>query len=616
MRARAIGFVLLLGVAGFALRSIFFPFAVTVHAFVLDDFLRIDFAPARLAWPFLLIVALVSAAVAIWNLKRGEPYDGVRLALFSAAMAAVLWAQSLAAFMLGWEAMALVSAFLVATHNARRSVRRAVFAYVLVSQLGALCITAFLALLAVHAGTGSFAGIGAAASTLTPPIRIAALTLALVGFGSKAGLVPLHFWLPRAHPAAPANASAMLSGIMLKIAVYGLLLSCFVLAAPAPASIGLALFIAGALSALFGGLYATIEREFKRLLAFSSIEHLGIIVTALGFAILALAGGRGDVAVIAVVALTFHCVNHAAFKSLLFLGAGTVSERLHVTDLDRLGGLASGPLRRSAPWMLAGCMAAAALPPLNGFVSEWLVLVSFILVLGSGSVFVKVVAVCGIVALATTGGFGAAAFVKAYGIGFLGAPRQPQTSAPEAVDASVVALAGLAALCVGIGLFPQAIIHQLVANGAQLLAVKPVGFAFEVAPLRTLALLPILGAVLALVLARRRGVREAGTWTCGSLVTPRSQYTATTLSKPLRLIFAFALFPTRERITEYGFSRWIPTGVRYVLSTRYVFDELSNSFAALVQRAARRMRVFQGGRLRVYLGYALGALLAALAIAR
>ncbi|MGZ6127918.1 MAG: proton-conducting transporter transmembrane domain-containing protein [Vulcanimicrobiaceae bacterium] len=591
------------------------PFHLCAVPMVNPALLRLDFAWTPLAIPFLLIIAVVAIGVATWGLKRGAEQDGFRLALFGASMVGVLLAQSVSAFALCWEVMSLVSAFLVATNHTRRPVRRAVFSYVLISQAGAFCIIAFLAILAVHARVGTFSAIASSAATLSGQERAAALLLAIVGFGSKAGLVPLQFWLPRAHPAAPANASAMLSGVMLKIAVYGLLLACFVLVAPAPWSAGIALLVVGCISALVGALYATIETEMKRLLAYSSIENVGIIVAALGLAVLAAAIHEPALAALAVVALLFHSINHATFKSLLFLSAGTLVERIHVTDLDQLGGLAHGPMRRSAPWILFACMAASALPPLNGFASEWLVFNSLIKALAVGSPLFKALAVSGIAALATTSGLGAAAFVKLYGVGFLGAQRHSRNTEPESFDASVGALALLAGACVMFGVFPMLLVRPIGAVVTTIVGAQPLALA-QLTPLPVLALLPIFGAAAALVAARRRGVRVAGTWTCGSTVTLRSQYTATVFSKPIRLIFAFALFPQRARVVETGLSRWIPTRIKYVLSSRYVIDEFACIVAAFVQRFSRRTRVVQGGLMRVYLTYALVAFILALTVAR
>lgn len=563
---------------------------VELQPAVLPELLRFEFAVTPLALPFLFIIGLIAPAVALWSLKRGEDADGLRLALFSVSMMSVLLSQSIAAFTFCWETMSLVSAFLVATHHERRTVRRAVFAYVLVSQLGALCIVVSFALLGAHAGSGSFARIASAGVTLSPGTRAAALALALLGFGSKAGLVPLQFWLPRAHPAAPAGASAMLSGVMLKIAVYGLLLVCFVLAAPAPWAFGVALLAAGAASAILGALYAAIESEMKRLLANSSIENLGIVAAALGLAVLAAAANQPALAALAILAVLFHSISHAAFKTLLFLGTGTLLERVHQTSLDQLGGLAYGLMRRSAPSILVACMAAAALPPFIGFASEWLVFNGFIKAIAIEPRVFGTIAAIAIAALALSGGLAAAAFIKTFGIGFLGAPRHERAAKPEDVDASVFALASLAAVCLAGGAFPALFVRPLSVVAAQIAGSAPIAVP-QISLLPAIALLPAVGAAFAFALAARRGVREAGTWTCGSAVTTRSQYTASVLLNPLRVLFGS-------------------------FSSHGLFDNAVRATAAFMQQLARRVRIVQSGLLRVYLAYALVAFMLALTAAR
>jgi hydrogenase-4 component B len=570
-----------------------------------------------LAIPFLAIVGIVSLAVATWNLKRGAPADGLRLSAFAAAMIGVLLARSVFAFLLCWELMSLLSAFLVASDHTRREVRRAAFAYMLVSQLGALCIAAAFSVLAVHAHSGDFTRVTAAAPSLSGPLRLVAISLALLGFGSKAGLVPLQFWLPRAHPAAPANASAMLSGVMLKIAVYGMLLTIYMLAAPSPQSVGIALVLVGAVSALVGALYASIESELKRLLAYSSIENLGIIVAAIGLAVVASAALQPALAALALAAALFHAINHAAFKGLLFLAAGTVAERLHhLTDLDSVGGLASNALRRTAPLVLIGCLAASALPPLNGFASEWLVLRGFIGAFSLGPVGLGLLAIAAVAMLATAGGLGAAAFIKLYGTAFLGRPRHERTAkSPEQIDAAVAGIGILAGMCIVLGIAPMLVLQPLLHvapqfSGSDSAAIPTLSY------LPMLAILPVVGAVLAVTFARVRGVRRVPTWTCGSNVGPRSQYSATVLTKPIRLIFRFAVLPQRQRVIVTEGSRWIPVRISYCISARYVLDELARVVAAFVQRFSRRTRALQGGRLRVYLTYALVTFALMLIVAR
>jgi hydrogenase-4 component B len=548
------------------------------------------FASSELALPFLISIAVIAPAVALWTFSRGGPNDGLRLASFAVSMVAVLLAQSVAAFALAWEIMALISAFLVGTFHEHRSVRRALFSYVFVGQLGAVCIFVALAILGAHAGSYAFADIARASSSLPDGLRTAAISLALVAFGSKAGLVPLHFWLPRAHPAAPANASAMLSGVMLNVAIYGMLLVCLMLSAPLSATWGLVILGLGLLSSVVGALFAALETDVKRLLAFSSIENSGILVAALGISIVAHAAGSMAIAGIAIAALVFHAFNHGVFKSLLFLGAGTISASAGTTDLERLGGLAR-VLPLSAPLVLLGCLAAAALPPLNGFASEWLIFQTLVRAILTSSSVLRVAAAGTIAGLAITGGLAAIAFVKLFGIGFLGVRRSAQRSSPERLDASVAGLGWLAAAAIAFGLFPLLALRHIAHLPQSLGGSNVVDFgALPGLPL-ALAILPVLGAVAAISFAHFRGVRSSPTWACGSPVTRRSQYTAIAFSNPMALIFRVILAAALER-------------------------DMVRTIAAFVQRLSRRIRVVQGGLLRVYLAYAMAAVVIILVVAR
>lgn len=617
MPVRILAFAALVAAAALAVVAAANPVApgIRLVSSIAPAALTLEFKPSMLATPFLALLALVVPAVALWGLRRGAPADGFRITLFVLAMIAVVLAQTVAAFFLAWETMSLVSAFLVGVHHERRDVRRALFSYIVVSQLGALCILAALAVLGMHAASFRFTDIAHAAPNLSLALRSSVLALALVGFGSKAGLVPLHFWLPRAHPVAPANASALLSGIMLKVAVYGLLLVCFELAAPTPIVWGAAITIAGLLAAFAGALYAAVDADFKRLLAYSSIENIGIIVATLGLATVAATLKAAPLEAIALSALLYHTVSHGTFKSLLFLSAGNVAGAAHTTDLDHLGGLYR-TLPFTSPAVFVGCIAASALPPLTGFASEWLVFASFIAALATGIPWVQLLAAAAIVVLACASGLAGLAFAKLFGIAFLGRSRTTHEVQRERPDESVLGLGWLALACVAFGVAPAFVLEPLRAIAATLISEPALAVTILPVPPVAIAAWPVLAVVAAYVLTRWRGVHYAPTWTCGSLVTPRSQYTATTFSKPIRRIFGFVLFPDRQKTSDLGTSRWFPTRIRYEMSTRDLVDEVMRNIAAFVQRFARRARIVQAGLLRIYLVYAVVAVLVIIVLAR
>ncbi len=579
--------------------------------------LALTFAVTSLSAPFCALLAILAMAVALWSTRRGGPRDPLLIAFFTASMLLVLVARSVVLFFFAWEAMSLVSAFLVAAHHERRGVRRATFTYLVVAQTGALCVLVALTLLALAAGDTSFAAISANAARLSPGLRDTVFVFALLGFGSKAGLMPLHFWLPRAHPVAPASASAMLSGAMLKVALFGLLVVTLELAAPGPSWWGIALVAIGTVSAVGGVLYALVDHDLKRLLAYHSVENVGIIVIGIGVALFARSAGSSALAGLALVAALFHTINHGLFKALLFLGAGTVNEVEGTVDLERLGGL-WGELVWTAPFFLIGCAAITGLPPFNGFASEWLTFQSLVGGAFGGGLTATFVLVAAIAGLALTGGLAAACFVKVFGVVFLGGSRRigarPQLR--ERLDSSTVGVGLLAGLCIVLGVVPTLAVVPLagvVRETLGLVALTPPTLPMLPA---TLALLPLAGALLCVVMAARRGVRSVPTWTCGSPVTAAAQYTATAFSKPLLTVFAFVLLPQRQRRYEMGSSRWFPERILYRTESRYVVDEVARRFAALVLRFARRSRLVQSGSLRIYLAYAVAALIVTVALAR
>jgi hydrogenase-4 component B len=373
-------------------------------------------------------------------------------------------------------------------------------------------------------------------------------------------------------------------------------------------------------------LYALVDHDLKRLLAYHSVENVGIITIGIGVALLARSSGALALATLALTAALFHAVNHGLFKALLFMGAGIVAKTQGTVDLEKLGGL-WGRLTWTAPLFLIGCAAIVALPPFNGFASEWLTFQSLISGFGLADPATRIVLLGATAGLALTGALAAACFVKVFGVAFLGRSRLPKRShagkqEQERFDGATFAQVLLASACALLGLIPALAVAPLVRISAAALG-TPLSPGVASAPLASLPFLPIAlvvlpaGGVLACVaLAARRGLRRVPTWTCGSPVTPAAQYTATAFSKPLRLIFAFVLRPEHRRLVETGPSSWFPVRIVYRIESRDVFDEAARRFGALALYAARRSRALQSGSLRLYLTYAVAALAFVVVLAR
>lgn len=556
------------------------------------------------------------------------------LPLFVLSMALVPLAADLAAFLVAWEAMSLCSYALVMTDADRPEVVRAGYVYLLMTHLGALCLLGAFLLLASAAGSTSFAAWALAAPHLAPGLRDAVFLLALGGFGSKAALVPLHVWLPRAHPVAPSHVSGLMSGVMLKIAVYGLILIGAVVLGPGPLWWGLAVLGLGVASALLGVLYAVTEHDLKRLLAFHSVENVGIIAIGLGVALVARNAGLPAVAALALAAALYHCINHALFKTALFLDAGAIEHGGAGRNLDAMGGLL-----RAMPWTGASlCVASAAisgLPPFNGFVSEWMTFQALFRLAARGGPALALCAFAAVLGLALTGGLAAACFVKAAGTALLGRPRTAAAAAaheaPPAMWGPALVLAGL---CVAVGLIPGALGAPLGRLAAELVAGGGAGPAASQAVLLALPwggprLVPLafVAAAAAVALAvggasaiARRGrpapaVRPA--WACGGVLGLESQYTAAAFSDPFRQVFRTLYRPVRHLRVEQGAHPLFPERVEYEAEITHVVDRyLYAPAVAAALAAARLARRLQSGSLRLYLGYLLLSLVLLLALVR
>jgi hydrogenase-4 component B len=555
------------------------------------------------------------------------------LAAFLASMSLVVLADGIFAFLLAWELMSLISFFLVLGTGHHQESRRAAFVYLVMTHIGTgFLLVAFL-LLFRHSGALDFATLRAGALTLNPVMRDAIFLLAFVGFGTKAGLIPLHVWLPRAHPAAPSHVSALMSGVMVKTAIYGLVRLVWELTGQGPGWWGGMLLLLGGISAMLGILYALMERDLKRVLAYSTVEHVGIIMLGLGAAMMLSSANHPTAAALALTASFVHLLNHSIFKGLLFLGAGAVQTAAGTRDLERLGGLVRA-MPRTTLAVLIGSVSIAALPPLNGFVGEWLLFQSLLeFGVAGGTALTATTAGVAAGVLALTGALALACFVRLFGIGFLGQPRTDAARLAHEVPLSMQAgMAVLAGLCILLGIVPGLVIRLLEPVTERLVgtsatpalgawpALNPNLVQGSYAPLGLVAFLVALGSLpwlIAQLTGGRVRTRVAPPWVCGGLLEPRMQYTATGFAKPIRLIFQAAIRPERNVVIERPSSPFVVHAVRYEESVHPVYErQLYDRGVNLLLAASHRIRLLQSGSLRAYLTYLFVTLVIVLVLAR
>ena len=582
---------------------------------------------------FLMLLGAVGAAVSWFSAGYFRSSDGTppgvvsfHYHVFLASMLTVLIADDAYLFMVAWESMALSSYFLVTTEHRIPEIRRAGFLYLLIAHVGAIGILLCFGVL--QGGSGDYAFDAMRAAKLAGHWPSVAFLLALFGFGAKAGLLPLHVWLPEAHPAAPSPASALMSAVMLKTAIYGLLRVTFDLLDVQIWWWGVIALSLGLATALFGVVFAAVQTDMKRLLAYSSIENIGIIVCGIGLAILFRSNEKTLLAAIAMTAVLYHALNHAFFKSLLFLATGSVLHATRERSLGKLGGLI-----HRMPWVawlaLVGTLAIAGLPPLNGFVSEWLLLQAFLFTPGLPQSFVNMLVPIAAAALALAAALAAYVMVKFYAIVFLGQPREP--SLAQAHDAGRFERAGLAFLalgCVLLGLFPGQVI-ALLDPVNELLVGSTVGRDAArdwllLAPINadraSYSPLIVLGVIAAIVLATtlvvRRfyhgRVRRADAWDCGfPLQTPRMQDTAEGFGQPIRQVFE----------PFFRIDRHLPSPFDAAPRYHARADDpwwhwLYRPIARVADFGARLAGLIQLGRISVYLTYSFVTLLVLLFFVR
>jgi formate hydrogenlyase subunit 3/multisubunit Na+/H+ antiporter MnhD subunit len=581
---------------------------------------------------FLVVANLGGAAASLYALGYGRHEEAPERVLpfypaFLAGMNLVVLADDAFTFLFAWEFMSLSSWALVMAHHRRPGNAAAGYLYLIMASFGTCALLFAFGLLAGPAGGYAFEAMRAAP---TAPVAGVVLALALVGAGSKAGLVPLHVWLPLAHPAAPSHVSALMSGVMTKVAVYGFVRIVFDLLGPPAWWWGGLVALLGGVTAVMGVLYALMEHDLKRLLAYHTVENIGIIFIGLGLALAFEANEMAGAAALALTAALFHVLNHSAFKSLLFFGAGAVLNATGERDMERLGGLIHRmPLTAFA--FLVGSAAISALPPFNGFVSEWLTFQAILLSPALPQWLLKFLVPAIGALLALSAALAAACFVKAFGVTFLGRPRTPVArDAAETDRWSLAAMFALAALCLVAGILPGYFIDALAPvtqalagahlprqEGLEWLTIVPIAqsrssynglllFAF-------IALAAGIGAEAIHRLASK-ATRRSAAWDCGFPdPSPLTQYTAGSFSQPIRRVFGTVVFRAREevRMPPPG----DPAAARLHVRLHDVpWDLLYVPTARLVGFAADRLNKMQFLTIRAYLTLVFGALVVLLMV--
>lgn len=635
----------------------------------------------RISAFFLLIAAVVVLASSIFSAAYLKRYAGrYSLAAFNAwylvLCASIVWIlieQDVFGFLLAWEAMSLSSYLLVNFEHQHQGTRQAGYLMLAMGEVGFIAVELVLLLLAVRAGSWRFSEIKGAATGLTPAIRWVIFLLSFFGFGVKAGLVPVNAWLPRAHPAAPANVSAILSGVILNLGIYGIIRVDFQLAPVGTVGGGLVMLFTGTVSALVGILYATTESDLKGVLAHSSIENMGIVTLGLGTSVIFAALGLPLLSGMALIAAFYHMLNHSFYKALLFLGAGSVDEHAGTRDLDRLGGL-----MRLMPWtagaFLAGTLAISAVPPFNGFVSEWLTLQTLLRGVVIPSTPLRLVfALCG-ATLALTAALAVTCFVRVFAMGFLGLPRsEGATQAAEARSTAIAPMVLLAVLCIALGVLPTYLIpalnrglqplisrgsaealvppfftanaengelpatflhdfHNIGAQSGRTLlpgrglvvllrgqTQNPVVFAMSTAyAFAALAILLLLSWLVVTRLTRRRGVVRRTLWAGGiPRLLPQMTYTATGFSNPVRVVFQAIFQPHITEDTRQTVAVHFRTAIHRQREETHVVDRaFLRPVDVAVRGVARFLAGMHHGRLNAYVTYALVFLLLMLLLFR
>ncbi|MCL4402131.1 MAG: hydrogenase 4 subunit B [Acidobacteria bacterium] len=579
---------------------------------------------------FNLALAILAIAVSVYSFGYLRHMEARKMGILGffynillLSLTLVFTAANVFFFLVAWEVMALSAYCLITFEHEKEKTRKAGTLFLIMSHAGTgLLLIAFL-LLASAAGTLDFSHFHLLASTLPPWEQGTVFLLFFLGFGVKAGIIPLHIWLPAAHPVAPSNISAVMSGIVIKTGIYGMARVFFDFFGTPPLWAGTLVLAVGVISALLGVLYALMEHDLKRLLAYHSIENIGIILMGFGAALMFRALGYASLAAIALIAGLYHTLNHAIFKCLLFLGAGSVLQSARTRNMEEMGGL----IRRmpvTSMCFLVGAVAISGLPPLNGFVSEWLTYQALLAGFGTTQSLTRVMFPVAGALLALTAALAAACFVKAFGIPFLGLPRSEGAAKAQEADPSMrFGMGILAAACFVLGLGASWCLPMFDSITQQALGVRMSwtlmaanGFALSAGTSRSgavstagiaILLMTLCAAPLLFWLLRGRRSRIAigPTWDCGLPgLTAENEYTATAFSKPLRMIFSALYRPRREIQADYDVSPYYPTAIRFESEIEPAFEKhFYDPLKDWILGIAGRMRAIQAGSIHAYLAY-------------
>jgi len=547
---------------------------------------------------FVLILSVLTFSVSIYSVSYAAHYHGTRnvsllhflYSTFILSMIFVFTADNAIFFFIAWELMAVLSYFLVVFESDQEENRQAGLLYIVMTHLG----TAFLmiALMLMFYYTNHFDLFGSS-EQIPETGRNIMFVLFLIGFGTKAGVIPLHIWLPYAHPAAPGNISALMSGVMIKTAVYGLLRFVFLFLGIETPWWGILILVIGIVSAVFGVLYAYIEQNIKKLLAYSSIENMGVIFIGIGFAFTAFAKELQWVGALALTAALLHCLNHSIFKGGLFLGAGSIHYSTHSKNMEQMGGLIKR-MPATAVFFLICALSISGVVPFNGFIGEWLIYQSAFASISPVNAVLNIIYIIAAAALALAGALAAACFIKLFGISFLGLPRSEHASHAREVPLFMNLGTGiLASLCLVFGLFPMlpiTLLDRVIMDisGNSVFGQLEGGFLMVWYPLKisgdnhllslpavflTAAMVILLTLLFLRLTGGKDQTRMVGTWDCGfQRLSPRMQYSGTAFSKPVKIVFRL-FFKSSRNLKLQGDNPYHPESMEYSITTESLFEK-------------------------------------------